>query len=263
MKANSFHLGNLATVYDCEMEGIRRAAQKLLTLDVSGQEITIYCDNQSCVKTISLNYTTSRLAALTHLTLQRVGQSNDLTIEWIPGHRGYYGNEMADKFAKRGCTIPYESPEPILPLRESVINMEIRKWTESMWQERWRCSKAYRQTKLWIKNPKIGNHSIAQSIDRHKLSMLTGIITGHSRMKRHLFHIGVSPNPMCDCGSEESPAHVVSDCPIHVMNRLLHLKKSIIHESELKDLDYSSVLSFFMATGVIAGSNNKVPDGTV
>ena len=262
MSSSSFHLGSMATVYDCEMDGIRRAAQQLLSLGVKGQEISIYCDNQSCIRTLIRNETTSRLAVDTYHTLQQVGSSNNLTLEWIPGHSNYHGNETADHFAGLGCFTNYETPEPFLPLRESVINMEIRKWMESMWRNRWRNSPTCRLSKFWVPRPRISNRSPALSFQRQALSLLVGIITGHTRVRKHLFTIGVSPSPLCECGSEESPAHVVADCPIHVMNRLLHLQQAIIHETELKDLNYQSVLSFFMATGTIVGSNSKVLQGT-
>ena len=236
MTTSSFHLGSLATVYDCEMEGIRRAARQLLSLDMKEQEITIYCDNQSCIRTLSRNETTSRLALDTHNTLQQVGSLNRLFLEWIPGHSNHFGNETADQFAGEGCSRIFHSLEPLLPLRESVINMDIQKWMESMWTRRWRSSPACRLSKFWIPRPRISNHSPALTFQRQALSLLVGIITGHTRVRKHLFTIGVSPSPLCECGGEESPAHVVADCPIHVMNRLLHLEQPIIHESMLKDL---------------------------
>ena len=263
MKANCFHLGSLATVYDCEMEGIRRAATKLLSMNIHHQQIVIYCDNQSCIRALSRNQTNSRSTWLTHNTLQAVGSSNELVVEWIPGHSNYYGNETADKLANRGCITKFLSAEPILPLRESVINSQIRKWTLSIWQKRWRSQPTCRQTKFWVPSPGTSKPGVALSFDRHKLTMLTGIITGHTRVRKHLFVTGVTQSPNCECGEEESPAHIVGDCPLHVDNRQLHLKQPIIHVSDFPLLDYDSVLSFFMATRVIVGNNSEVSLGTV
>ena len=53
MKANCFRLGSLASVYDYEMEGIRLAAKKLLSMDIHHQQIVIYCDKQSCIRELS------------------------------------------------------------------------------------------------------------------------------------------------------------------------------------------------------------------
>ena len=38
-----------------------------------------------------------------HEILNSLGKSNKVTINWIPGHKGYEGNEIADKLAKAGA----------------------------------------------------------------------------------------------------------------------------------------------------------------
>ena len=82
-------------------------------------------------------------------------------------------------------------------------------------------------------------------------------------MRKHLYNIGVSTDPLCDCGEEESASHIVAECPIHVMNRLLHLETPIILYQGIEVLDYNRVLSFFMATGILDGTNSKVSTDTV
>ena len=228
-------------------------------------DITIYSDNQAYVKALSGSYTRSRLNVVTHATLRQVGLSNNLTLEWIPGHSDYSGNEMADKLAKRGCSNPagVELTEPILPVSESVVNAQIRKWAENAWMNRWRNSIEYRRTKIWIQRPRIRNNSPALAFDRQVLSKTTGIITGHIWVRKHLYNIGVSTDPLCDCGEEESASHIVAECPTHVMNRLLHLEKPIILYQGIGVLDYNRVLSFFMATGILDGTNSKVSTDTV
>ena len=104
--------------------------------------------NQSCIRALSRNQTNSRSTWLTHNILQAIGSSIELVIEWIPGQSNYYGNETADKFANRGCITKYLPADPILPLRESVINSQIRKWTLSIWQRRWQSQPTCPQTKL-------------------------------------------------------------------------------------------------------------------
>ena len=157
----------------------------------------------------------------TYHTLQQVGSSNSLTLEWIPGHSNNHGNETADQLAGQGCFTNYETPEPFFSLRESVTSMEIRKWMKSMGRNSPTC----RLSKFVVHRPRISNRSPALTFQSQALSLLVGIITGHTMVRKHLFTICVSPSPLCECGSEESPAHVVADCPIHVMNRLLHCSR--------------------------------------
>ena len=261
--AAQFYLGKLATVYDCELEGIRRTALKLVSLNITGQEITIYSDNLSCILALSRNSTKSRLVTATHNSLQAAGRSNRLTLEWIPGHRGYYGNETADRFAKRGCSHFYPAPEPLLPVRESVINSEIRKWMNDMWQRRWKSSTQYTQTKFWVPRPRIMNNAPAVHLSRQMLRSLTGIITGHIAVRKHLHNLGVYPSPLCDCGEVESVIHILTDCPLHIMIRLLHLRQAIVKEPEVQFLGYKCVLSFFMAVGTVAKEQQQSATSTV
>jgi len=252
MRAAPFHLGKLSTVFGCEMEGIRRAASKLRSLKVQNQEITIYSDNLSCIHALRGIYTNSRATAETHSILQTVGSTNRLTVEWIPGHRGYYGNESADRLAKEGCKRFFPSAEPLLPIRESVINTEIRHWVEDLWQSRWRANHSCRQTKLWIPYVRIKPRPSALHFGRQDLRTIVGIITGHTMVKKHLHTIGVSSDPFCVCGEVESAIHIIADCPLYVMNRLLHFQRAVIGVEELTSLSYKRVLSYIMATGSLA-----------
>ena len=93
--------------------------------------------------------------------------------------------------------------------------------------------------------------------------MLIGIISGHIRVRKHLFVTEATHNPNFECGEEESPAHIVDDGPLPVTNRQLHLKQPIVHVGEFPLLDNDSVLSFFMATRVLVGNHIEVSSGTV
>jgi len=234
------------------MEGIRRAASKLHSLRVQNQEITIYSDNLSCIHALRGIHTNSRLAAETHSILQTVGSTNRLTVEWIPGHRGHYGNEIADRLAKEGCQRFFASAEPLLPIRESVVNAEILHWVEDLWQNRWHASHSCRQTKIWIPRVRIKSRSPALHLGRRDLRIIVGTITGHTAVKKYLHTVGISPDPFCVCGEVESAIHLIADCPIHVMNRLLHFQRAIISVEELFSLSYKRMLSYIMATGSLA-----------
>src|SRR3954454_8282159 len=100
--------------------------------------------------------------------------------------------------------------------------------------------------------------SIALTTNRRSLSAIVGFITGHIGVKKHLYNIGVSSDPKCQCGEIQSVIHLVTDCPVHVLTRSLYFGGALIHEEELTDLDHKSVLSFLMAVGIISRPKSKV-----
>jgi len=262
--AEGFNLGQYATVYGCEMEGIRQAAEKLLQLDILGKEIIIYSDNiYSCIQALRSRYSYSKLTTDTYQHLTMVGTiASSLTVEWIPGHRGYYGNETADELAKQGCSLHLESAEPLLPVRETTINAEIRSWVQSRWQERWELPTGCRQTKLWIPRVRIRNRAPALLQSRQSLRFLTGIITGHTGVRKHLHAMGVATSPLCDCSDDhneviQTAVHIIAECPIHLAARLLHFQQATIPADEVKLLRYKSLLSFSMAVGILAGEQQQ------
>ena len=47
------------------------------------------------------------------------------------GNKGYSGNEQADTLAKLGTQQSTEVPEPHVPISQSVIKEEMKKWMET------------------------------------------------------------------------------------------------------------------------------------
>ena len=61
--------------------------------------------------------------ALNKLTIK-----NQVQLNWIPAHQGFRGNEVADRLAKRGASLVVAGPEPIIPVSEAMIRMELKVW---------------------------------------------------------------------------------------------------------------------------------------
>ena len=57
---------------------------------------------------------TSRLVAECQDALLALADLNEVTLIWVPGHRGIIGNEEADRLARQAPAILFLGPEPAL-----------------------------------------------------------------------------------------------------------------------------------------------------
>ena len=94
---------------------ISAAAEKLLELGVRGKNIRFFVDSQSAILALEKFTTKNSLVKQAKQNLNKLGLLNKVLIQWIPGHEGHLGNEVADRLAKRGANEIFWGPEPGLP----------------------------------------------------------------------------------------------------------------------------------------------------
>ena len=90
------------TVFQAEVTAIYKAANILNERNTINKKITIYTDSTSAIKVFNKqiinNYTVKQCTD----ELNKLSSKNEVSVEWIPGHSNYDGNEIADKLAKEG-----------------------------------------------------------------------------------------------------------------------------------------------------------------
>ena len=152
-------------------------------------------------------------------------------VKWIPGHRDYEGNEMADKLAKQGSTLdPTQVNKTPMP-QASLIDTLNRHFT-SMKLPRWRGSLISEQTKL-LGNILIhaANNNLTKlsstllSLKTEQLKILTKVITGKNCLQYHQQIIGRAQTTECsyctlnefeklqlESYGEETAFHILCEC---------------------------------------------------
>jgi hypothetical protein len=55
---------------------------------------------------------------------------NEVTLVWVPGQRGIFGNEKPDKLARQAPAKLLLGPEPALGIPKCLTREEIKNWTE-------------------------------------------------------------------------------------------------------------------------------------
>jgi len=94
--------------------------------------------------------------------------------------------------------------------------------------------KTCRQAKLIIQGHSSGRTGELLRLPRQKLTLATGILTGHSQLNRHLSVMGITSDPTCNYCEEglETAAHFLCECSHFVTQRQEIWGKSNLHPSE-------------------------------
>jgi ribonuclease HI len=140
-KERRIHLGQNKEVYDAELYGIAEAVSiaHRIVKKTGHTRIAVFSDAQAALKRIKDN-STGPGQWLALRTIERVkrarGDGVNVTIQWIPGHKGVEGNERADQAAKKAATDPRT---PRLPANEQFTSAAHlnRRITEEKHQQAW------------------------------------------------------------------------------------------------------------------------------
>ena len=84
------------------MFALGKTATFLLDNKIEGSKIMINCDSQAAIRAINSTVIKNSTTLEATTALNTLGESNEITLRWIPAHCGYEGNELADQLAKRG-----------------------------------------------------------------------------------------------------------------------------------------------------------------
>ena len=74
----------------------------MLNHEIEGRKITINCHSQSAIRAINSTVIKTNTTGNAKVALNTLGVANEVTLQWIPAHRGFEDNKLADHLAKRG-----------------------------------------------------------------------------------------------------------------------------------------------------------------
>ena len=82
------------------------------------------------------------------MALNTLGESNEITLRWIPAHCGYEGNELADQLAKRGSNND-RATRIKLPMLRCVCYAALRRNSIVSWIESYKLNPPKMFNILW------------------------------------------------------------------------------------------------------------------
>lgn len=197
------------SVFQAEGLAILRAVQ--WAASDSGTQFLIRTDSLSTLLALSK----PKITNLIHSEILSIlsTTSKFISFNWVRGHSGVEGNELADRLAKSAAEDAAVSLS-FLPIPSSHLKLTLKKRYMHLWQLRWNASLVGRYTYQFI--PKIHLDHLIQ--DRY----LIFFFTNHGPFAEHLYIIGKTDSPLCVCGGLGSSVHYILEC---CLTRAYHVKK--------------------------------------
>ena len=173
---------------------------------------------------------------------------------WVTGYAGVRGNEIADGLARSGSALRFLGPEPALGVSRGDIQKRFSRWLISQHWATWRdLGNTLRQARELISGPCPGTRTKLLSFNRNQSRVVTGLLTGHNTLKRHLHLLGLLESPLCrKCGvKEETSAHILCECEAQATLRYRHLGSYFLEPEEIKSTSLGAIWSFNKAAGLL------------
>ena len=105
---------------------------------------------------------------------------------------GVCGNEIADGLARGGLVIGFLGPDPALGVSGREIKKRLSFWLFIQHWARWHgLGDTPRQAQEFISRPSLGAKEIFLSFNRTQARAVTGLLTGHNTLRRHLHLLGL------------------------------------------------------------------------
>ena len=144
------------------------------------------------------------------MALNTLGESNEITLRWIPAHCGYEGNELADQLAKRGSNND-RATRIKLPMPRCVCYAALRRKTIVSWIESYKLNPPKMFNILW--RDKFSKDLIR--MNKRDLRAATQILTGHACLNYHLSKLNRSVQPLCPLCEAEYDTQWRNDRPCY------------------------------------------------
>lgn len=115
----------------------------------------------------------------------------------------------------------------------------------------WRASQGCAHARLFINkfNEETTNQITARK--KNDLRILTGLITGHCKLNKHLNRTGLRSDPDCElCGrSNETAQHILCECVALKQERNKHFNEDLIAPIEIWKLKPHKIIEFYNECG--------------
>jgi len=246
----SIHLGRMATVFQAEVLAIHRCAEILLTRADANYRHRICSDSRAALDALKKTTTESSVVWDCMRALNKLGESHELTLMWVPGHQGIPGNEAADRLAGLGTRT--DPVAPVVGVPFAMGKNIIRGWSEKEHLNSWKLTSSCKWSKQLMKSPQHSRTNELLAMSKSRLRLGIGLLTGHVALRSHLHKLGLTESKDCRlCGEEsEDSSHILCRCPALSCKRYRLWGSMFTEPEDLADKRVSSLISLAQNAGL-------------
>ena len=172
---------------------------------------------------------------------------------WVSGYAGARRNEITYELGRNSSALKFVGPGPALGVSRQDTRKRIRHWLVNQHWVWWQgLGDTQRQARELISGPCLGAKARFLSFNRTQFRAVTGLLTGHSTLRRHLHLIGLSDSPLCRrCGAEDViSAYILCECEALVSLRHMYLGSFFLEPEDIKSISLGAIWNFSKATGL-------------
>jgi len=215
--------------------------------------VSICSDSLAAMKALKAVRTTSPLVYQCQKALNDISSRHAVGLFWVPGHAGIRGNEIADGLARGGSALRFLGPEPALGVSRRDLQKRLGRWLVNQHGAQWRgLGDTQRQVREFISGPSLAPRAKFFTFNRIQSRAVTGLLTGHNTLRRHLHLLGLLDSPLCrKCGvRQETSAHILCECETLASLRHVYLDSFFLEPEDIRSLGLGAIWNFSKSTGL-------------
>ena len=221
--------GTYCNNYDAEIVAITKTIQKVEQefdySNIQPEDLVIFTDSQSALEAIESHKDKPSILIeelLSNCHNTSIKFNINITLQWIPGHCGIFGNEQADALAKLGSNMPQINKETSFNTAKSLA----KKYSKQTWKAQWAQNDTGRTLYKFQTDPN-PRDAINQLERKHQCNVFR-LRTGHCLLNGHRSRLNPQVQPNCrHCGHQnETVEHHLLHC-----ERLKEIRKDLLPEN--------------------------------